>query len=144
MNTMFELYLFLKITEFKEALANEYGFFLLALLSVVCFVLFSIVPHMDKSLEEWSDFIKSKVKPIVIILISVFTFQLSCNIVSVLLPSTPQLAVIIIGDKALNNERLQQMPGKLLTILEKKADEYLIELEKKVEVPTSESKEEIK
>jgi len=142
MNTMFELYLFLKITEFKEALANDYGFFALSLFLVLLFTLASGL--FNSTPGEWHKFIKSKFKHIMIIIVSVFTFQLSCNIVSVLLPSTPQLAVIIIGDKALNNERLQQMPGKLLTILEKKADEYLIELEKKVEIPSNEIKEEIK
>jgi len=128
MNTTTSLYLFLKMTEFKEAFSNQYLLFftILALSYCMFFLVVAFSYELGVDLETQ---MAPALKKTAIILISIFIFQFSCNIISTLLPSTSQLAVIVIGERTLNNERLPAISNKVLTILEKKADEYLTEME---------------
>ncbi len=126
---MFNLYLLLKLTEIKEAFNSSYmGWFFITFIVVLVMVFYSVEVGCS-----WIDIHKSKIKNTFIILFCIFCFQTVGNIISIILPTTPQMAVIIVGNKAMNNENLKRIPDKLLVILEKKADEYIKEIELKSE-----------
>jgi len=86
----------------------------------VAIVVFLLMPILMES--NWERWRKDWMTAIII-----FSFII---LLAVLMPSTKQLATIIVAPKIINNEQIQQMPEKLLELGNKQVDKWIKDLEK--------------
>jgi hypothetical protein len=104
--TTMQLYWIIKLDTFLDI--TGFLSFLLGLLAFTCIIgLFScsIIQDFKEFLSIWKKFSKYSI-PLFIIFLSV----------SVFLPTTKQMAALIVLPKIINNEKVQEIPQKLLDL----------------------------
>jgi len=133
------LYLLVKLNDFKEVLANTYGF--TVTIALICLVYLFISTgkrkkedgtrkNYDPFSAVFEPYNNYKLKLCRKVILISFIVQLLCNITVALLPSTGQIAVIYLGGKGLQSDTLKEvtsMDPKFASFIKRESDKWLSE-----------------
>ena len=120
--TALELYLFIKLDAII-ALASTLmtPCYIVGILSLITWLVLWVIPYggedvLAKEVKELEVQCKNIRRPIFKILLWAFIVWLPLRLITSLLPSTKEMAIIYVVPKVINNEKISMIPDKLLNL----------------------------